>query len=696
MTNKIQKIFEKYPHPDQKLLPKIYLAWNTSNGRNYLDCKTGIVTSAIKKDISYNNSVSYDNMKQECYCVNIGATLKYAYFKYHSAAKLLELAVVTMNSTKRRGARLWEYADEGERYFIDKDKNIYAVDGVKNPADRFQAYKYHAAYRFDLYLNMLLRCSYNECLMEEFKKLIGTDTIIVGNGRCITLTYPWSIVEWYKTKKYKETNGKVQQLLNKITSLPHTDLTDICENFKPISYKSSEWYTRNVNDVIYFEQLNDEWSVLRYCTRKPDNGNIEAYRVYIAEDGTCKMAKLNDCDKWIPAQNKSDGWRSSYGRIVNFDDMLKSKRLSYIMPVLKKIPEHRQLPAVVSIIKFPEIEKLYKLGYEHVAQHLIENNTVNANMKEMFGELNKNAKTIFGEFGLNKHQFDIWVQSYNTPNFRSYYSTSIKTFRKYFGNDISSMDDETFTNILTCIARIKQRSWYGVEGVINIINVDGKKLLKNMSRLLLKHSDRENLLSLFNDTVNSYRRINHASRPEIDWMFDSYSDLVRTHDALVEIYGIQEAERRVLQNASEAERRKKEDEKRQKIDEKRKCYEYEENNYIIRLPKNVNEIVDEGLKQRICIGGYTGRHSNGDTNLFFLRSKETPDIPFYAIEMDNNKRIIQIHGFGNKWLGNDPAAIPTVVRWLRKNDIKCNDKILTCTSTGYGGNGTYIAMPVVD
>ena len=64
--------------------------------------------------------------------------------------------------------------------------------------------------------------------------------------------------------------------------------------------------------------------------------------------------------------------------------------------------------------------------------------------------------------------------------------------------------------------------------------------------------------------------------------------------------------------------------------------------------------------------------------------------------MNNDKRIVQIHGFGNRWLGNNQEAIPTVVRWLRKNDIKCDNSILTCTAIGYGRVDNYIEMPIVD
>jgi hypothetical protein len=64
--------------------------------------------------------------------------------------------------------------------------------------------------------------------------------------------------------------------------------------------------------------------------------------------------------------------------------------------------------------------------------------------------------------------------------------------------------------------------------------------------------------------------------------------------------------------------------------------------------------------------------------------------------MNNDKQIVQIHGFGNRWLGNNPEAIPTVIRWLRKNGIICKDTILTCTASGYSSVNDYVPMPIVE
>jgi hypothetical protein len=251
----------------------------------------------------------------------------------------------------------------------------------------------------------------------------------------------------------------------------------------------------------------------------------------------------------------------------------------------------------------------------------------------------------------------------------------------------------TFKKYLDGFEKIKRNMWYMYNHTIRELGLDRKKFIKNLIRLGEKN---EQAYRLANDTLNSSRQLNAGTRPEIDWYFDDYSDLVRAHDAVVALKAAQDAERRAYWSMSEAERVKKEEEKRQKIDKERKQYEYEDDAYIIRLPKDLTEIVNEGAKQSICIGGYTSRHANGGTNLFFLREKSNPDKPFYAIEMGNDKSIVQIHGYCNQWLGNHPDAIPTVIRWLRKNGITCSDRILTCTAKGYSGTSNYVPMPIVD
>jgi hypothetical protein len=224
------------------------------------------------------------------------------------------------------------------------------------------------------------------------------------------------------------------------------------------------------------------------------------------------------------------------------------------------------------------------------------------------------------------------------------------------------------------------------------LDIDKTKFFRNLCRIGQKYPSAYGIAA---DLLYDYKYL-YENRPEIDWYFDGFSDLTRAHDAVSEIKRRRDEERRAMWDMNAAERLKKQEEKRKKVDEERKQYEYEDDKYIIRLPIDSNELVTEGNKQHICIGGYAYRHSMGETNIFFLRKKEHTEMPFYAIEMNNDKKIIQIHGFGNKWLGNDPEAIPTVIRWLRKHGINCTDEILTCKSHGYCAVNEYVPMPIVD
>ena len=262
-----------------------------------------------------------------------------------------------------------------------------------------------------------------------------------------------------------------------------------------------------------------------------------------------------------------------------------------------------------------------------------------------------------------------------------------------FGDTLVHMDNASFDKYFRGCCDLQQHFWRGLNRYAESVGFDQKRFFVNMVRLFEKRS---NVFQVANDTLNAYTQLTVGTKPVIDWYFEDVSDLLRAHDAITELHRMQLAERRARWDMEAAERRRKEEENLVKIDENRKEYEYEDDEYIIRLPKNLSEIVSQGSKQSICIGSYTSRHANGDTNLFFLRKKENEDLPFYAIEMNNQKQIVQIHGLCNRWLGNDPDAIPTVVRWLRKNGIKCEEKILTCKAKGYGRVNEYVAMPVVD
>lgn len=80
-----------------------------------------------------------------------------------------------------------------------------------------------------------------------------------------------------------------------------------------------------------------------------------------------------------------------------------------------------------------------------------------------------------------------------------------------------------------------------------------------------------------------------------------------------------------------------------------KKYSFAMDGYLIQVPANKDEILNEGRKLQHCVGGYADRHMSGAATILFMRKEKKPDEPWLTIEMGGN-RLVQIHGFRNEGL----------------------------------------------
>ena len=695
---------------DTTMLPQVWVTWATTkdgqfNGRYWLNCQTGKKENVPEPWMYYDGEcsigryrepyscgVSWNTVKNDKIWVPSNSRLYYVYAKYHKDIDRLEVAAVKMDTSRKEITRTWEYA--GDRFFIAKDKSIINQNGVPQVRSMF-AYKNHTAYCGKDLLSMLLRMNHNDHIISEFKKFIGGDYFTIGNGSSQKIEYRWHISRWYETVQKTRSAGKQQKLADELVKMPLTDASGFATKYQPIpNNEDSYWRSYDIDGIVYFERLVDGWCVLRSFIRNKDGSLREEWRMYINDDGRNRIISESNGD-WVPSNQVRNNWRN-HSYIVNKDDaMANCNRIKYILAADDKVEMTKEVDFLVTALRFPEIEQLIKLGHRKAAHDIAFCSTPKAYIKEKFGGyFNDKEKTLLRKIGMTKHQFDEYMSS--DANNSGYYNESrraLETMRKMFGNDLSSMDNASFDKYFEAL-RTMSRSFHGkIERYMGYLNLDMMRFFKNLVRLGEKNRA---VYGLANDTIDDYIALSVGTEPDVDWYFDSYSDLVRIHDAVTELKRMQDAERRAYWSIAEKERLAKEEKKREELDEQRKVYEYEDDKYIIRLPKTLSEIVNEGSAQRICIGGYTSRHARGETNIFFIREKSAESVPFYAIEMSNSKNIVQIHGYCNQWLGNDPDAIPTVVRWLRKNGIKCEDKILTCKAKGYGACNDYVPMPVVD
>ena len=103
--------------------------------------------------------------------------------------------------------------------------------------------------------------------------------------------------------------------------------------------------------------------------------------------------------------------------------------------------------------------------------------------------------------------------------------------------------------------------------------------------------------------------------------------------------------------------------RRQKALERQYGFAY--GGYLIRAPRDAQEIIQEGKALRHCVGGYADRHMRGVLAILFLRSEKNPDEPLCTIEM-NGIHMVQIHGYLNDRGGTDPmeAYASILDKWL--------------------------------
>ena len=139
------------------------------------------------------------------------------------------------------------------------------------------------------------------------------------------------------------------------------------------------------------------------------------------------------------------------------------------------------------------------------------------------------------------------------------------------------------------------------------------------------------------------------------------------------------------QNKMERERKKAQAEKDRlaalSYEERRveleKKYGFAMDGYLIRVPANKDEVLNEGRILQHCVGGYADRHMNGTLTILFMREAKKPGVPWLTIEMSGNK-LVQIHGFKNEGLyttkgrfAPDPREVyreflDTWLDWLKK------------------------------
>ena len=651
IKERIDRFCEKYPEPRQY---KIRLRWNRKDGEHLAVVGSG-------EDLVINS------WRTCIYTRSVCKKMYIQHYRYDAETQLMECsyAVISCLTPKENDNRRWEYA---ERYFIPKgEKQVYDINGNANSYKVHQSYEWTATHA-RAFLQGFTRI---DCPVNSFEKEFNalTDGVITVPPRYNRSVYhPWILTEWIRyNAKPRSENGKTQQRIDKMLEKELDDTDDIIETVSVYFEEHQGNYNYGCYRLAYFDKAN---MVFRLFYKYFDTFKEEK-RVYI--DGKKFLFATPKGDKWVTNGSFTS---SQFGyTIINMEDVYNLPHCGY----LRNFSKANTVYKVVSIMRNAEIEQLHNMGMTNLANKLIGGESVAVNLKEYFGDPDKKKKNMCQRYHITKKQLD-FINTNETNT--SYYTWDrLRNMKELLNtNDLSSIDIESFKKYYN----MTKNAWH--VRVLNDFSPENrKKLLARIANMSAKHDD---AMQVFYDTYN-------MARNNIDFMsIHTYEELVRAHDAAMEIRRIEMEERRRLSAMRQEERNKELEKKMEKLDKERAKLNYEEDDFIIRLPEKLSEIAMEGNALRHCVGGYTDRHAMGNTTILFLRRKSEPDKSFYTIEVNRNN-IIQIHGFGNRWLGCNPEAIPTVARWLKKNGIHCTDQILRSKATGYCGNSDLVPMPAI-
>lgn len=226
-------------------------------------------------------------------------------------------------------------------------------------------------------------------------------------------------------------------------------------------------------------------------------------------------------------------------------------------------------------------------------------------------------------------------------------------------------------NIFPGIATEKAMEYHRSIGNIDVF-LQTTKSIKGIDALTLaKYIIKQDITApLYKDYINACKKLGYDLN---DKMILYPPHLMAAHDRAISTIKALEIE---TEAETEAETiNAKFEEKYKELFKKRKLLEYEDGDYIIIQPDSIKSIILEGKVLAHCVGGYAEQHAKGQTNIMFLRHKETPGVPFYTIEVNNNYKIVQCHGYANEWEWKGGKPKPQEIKELEKRYQKYLDRI---------------------
>ena len=672
IEERIDKYMQKYPYPLERLYPTVIIKWRAYGKNYYYNLKTGKINNLYPKDFSegyrYGNFDKHGRVvaseDQHLYIpgkrtadkilIPANTPCDLGYVHYSKMYHLIEICLIRLD-TKRNYESKIKTPFVIYRTFIAEENlhDIYDEHGnLVNRKEWYNIFKH-------------LHTSYT--CREEIKKVVGDYLYIHGRFDIPSYFAFISLIMYYSGYKTTKSILKFEELSQKIE--PEESLINRVKKSLPtVFYPPYPWHSLMVK--IIGEQVSDNIACFRYIVFYK-NHLVETIRVFLLPNNKILTGK-----KWLKNKFKIGVFDVPYMRSIYKGGKLFENNITN--PTILKMLAAINFD-IESVIYYPKAyksliaEKLLNAGFLGNYQNLIKRYRYIRD-EDQFGKLNKGTK-LYAILGCTKQQIQQNTSNYEISTLKEFLNTT----------DIRPYGIEPIKNLIQIHNFVGYNPFSYSEDILKIISISQKlKILKTLAQFKNSFG-----VSLFNDILRCLRTVLRITEDENEvkslkfWKFNSEKDLEDLHDKAIRMQNSAYKKQKEMKSQKLLNKYKMTKKKRDEL------YDFEDDEFIIKMPDTPIDIMEEGKALNHCVGGYMENHVEGKTTILFLRRKNDPETSFYTIEVKNNE-VIQIHGKHNRWLGNNPEVIPFMRKWLAKTGVECTERILRLNATGYAGIGQLV------
>lgn len=626
------------------------------------------------------------------------------------------------SSIRKNKTRQWEiekiYDHNRNSYhhymIIDKDKNVWY-----RHYDQITRYKTYKTITPPVFFNRLnitdpdTIISINEEPYNEFIKpflKLFPHVVNIGINKYVDITKSsYNMHDFLRYKDPEIKDSPSQKKINDLTAIPLPPLKiDINTKYKITKF---DYFNQN-NKYVNINKIKDNLCVIRTFQADEDKNILhEGARIYVS-DKSITTCKPTNTGHWFRANLKSNPENWTY-QLTNFNpDSVQNTKLEYFTELTENIPDVYKGYILIAMLQYPILEQLAKSGFKTFVANQLATMSSDPlyNIHKLLGVPKKKYTTIYSAFGLNKHQFNRVCDVAMLKDMPSYYlsdtqSKTIEKIDKYAHDnfypkhniisyiktiynddysepfDIDHLDDKTFDILFDLFALVRAttnsvfyaeticikytnilrnlRTLYSPKTMINMI-----PKLKTLYKWISEDSGYYNYyrepIDRYADYLDMVKQIDDTThfRPNFDTndIKTTYEQIDNMHDAVMQIFNLK--------------REAIEKENWEKLSPKWNKWKFETNDFLIKVPELPEEVAQEGIALHHCVKAYIPKILSGSTNILFLRKKETPDVPFFTIEISNDGTIHQIHGTCNRNIDTEPNCIPFIDEWIKTKKLK--------------------------